>query len=139
MQRQEAEIQRLSAALEACPKEDPRRSGSKTALQRLASEVRTAHHNLRSPSRFTCRSLNDILLQQDGSVHGLRWPVLTQQAGHQLLEAQAAPLLTAVTVACCVLLLSQVKSKDAKLKQLRVAIKALEEKLAQLLKEKVDM
>lgn len=36
-------------------------------------------------------------------------------------------------------LLLQVKSKDVKLKQLRGAIKALEEKLAQLLKDKVDM
>lgn len=33
----------------------------------------------------------------------------------------------------------QVKAKDVKLKQLRGAIKALEEKLAQLLKDKVDM
>lgn len=36
---------------------------------------------------------------------------------------------------CC----AQVKAKDVKLKQLRGAIKALEEKLAQLLKDKVDM
>ena len=35
--------------------------------------------------------------------------------------------------------LIQVKAKDVKLKQLRGAIKALEEKLAQLLKDKVDM
>jgi hypothetical protein len=34
---------------------------------------------------------------------------------------------------------AQVKSKDAKLKQLRGAIKALEDKLGQLLKDKVDM
>lgn len=33
----------------------------------------------------------------------------------------------------------QVKAKDVKLKQLRGAIRALEEKLAQLLKDKVDM
>ncbi len=37
------------------------------------------------------------------------------------------------------LLAMQVKAKDVKLKQLRGAIKALEEKLAQLLKDKVDM
>jgi hypothetical protein len=34
---------------------------------------------------------------------------------------------------------AQVKAKDVKLKQLRGAIQALEEKLAQLLKDKVDM
>jgi len=38
-----------------------------------------------------------------------------------------------------VLCVPQVKAKDIKLKQLRGAIKALEEKLAQLLKDKVDM
>jgi hypothetical protein len=40
---------------------------------------------------------------------------------------------------CCCCSQTQVKSKDAKLAQLRGAIKALEGKLAQLLKDKVDM
>jgi hypothetical protein len=37
--RQEAEIQRLTASLVAAPKEDVSRPGSRTTLQRLASEV----------------------------------------------------------------------------------------------------